>query len=108
MKLSTIAVVLVVALSLATLAVPAGAFFGPFGGCGFGIPFGGCGVGTNFASSFQSSTSFSTYGTTGFGLGGCGFGVPLGLGFGGCGIGLGGFGLGGCGLGGFASPFGFC
>ena len=68
---------------------------------GFGI-----GTGASFQSSFVSTTSVNTFGTAGFGCG-----VPFGLGFGGCGLGLGGFGLGGCGLGlgGFGfSPFGFC
>jgi len=106
---------------MAAIAVPAGACFGSplgFGGCGFGSPlgFGGCGfgspfatgVGTNFASNFQSSTSFSTFGTAGVAavpFGGCGFGSPFG--FGGCGSGFGGCGsgFGGCG---FGSPFGFC
>ncbi|CAJ36086.1 hypothetical protein [Methanocella arvoryzae] len=96
MKLSKIALVLVVALSLATVAVPAGAWFGPFGITGFGFPF-GAGVGTSFSSNFQSSTSFSTFGTAGIGSCGVplgfGFGVPFGLGFGGFGLGF---------------PFGFC
>lgn len=108
MKLSKITLVLVVALSLAAIAAPAGAqcfggagFGVPFGigSCGFGVPF-GIGTGAVYGSSFQTSSSFSTYGTAGFG----------GLGFGGYGLGgfgLGGFGLGGLGLGGFGLG-GFC
>lgn len=110
MKLSKLALVLVVALSLAALAAPAGAqciggFGVPFGmGCGlggfglggFGCPF-GIGTGANFVSSFQTSSSFTTAGVAGFGGIG-GFGVPFGLG---CGVP---FGM-GCGLG---TPFGWC
>jgi hypothetical protein len=113
MKVSKIVLVLAIALAVASIAVPAGAWFGPFGGlgcglggfglggfglggCGFGIPF-GVASSANFQSSFVASSSFNTFGAAG--LGGCG--IP----FGGCGLGLGGFGLGGCG---FGSPFGFC
>ncbi len=94
MKLSKITLVFVVALALVALAVPASAWWGPLG-CGFGVPFGVGGCGSNFVSSFQSSTSFSTFGTAGvaavpFGIG-CG--VPFGVGFGGCGLGFGGLGF---------------
>lgn len=105
MKLSSMTVFLVAALSLAALAVPAGAqcfggagFGVPFGigGCGFGVPF-GIGTGANVVSSFQQTTSFTTAGVAGFGgLGGWG------LGLGGCGLGFGGLGFGGF------SPFGWC
>ncbi|HEY3273418.1 MAG TPA: hypothetical protein VGJ92_06635 [Methanocella sp.] len=107
MKVSKIVLVLAIALAVASIAVPAGAWFGPFGGIGCGIPFAGCGFGVplgvaggaSFQSSFVASSSFNTFGTAGLG---CGLG---GFGLGGFGCGLGGFGLGGCG---FGSPFGFC
>ncbi|HEY3272156.1 MAG TPA: hypothetical protein VGJ92_00260 [Methanocella sp.] len=108
MKVSKIVLVLAIALAVASIAVPAGAWFGPacgfglggfgLGGCGFGVPFGVAG-GAAFQSSFVATSSFSTFGTAGLG---CGLG---GFGLGGLGCGLGGFGLGGCG---FGSPFGFC
>jgi hypothetical protein len=101
MKVSKIVLVLAIALAVASIAVPAGAWLGPFGGFGCGIPFGGFGFGggATYQSSFVASSSFSTFGGAGFGCG-----IPFGIG----GCGMGGCGMGGCGMGGFGSPFGFC
>ena len=75
----------VLALALAVVVAPAGAWFGPFGGCGFG--FGGLAV-----------PPVPPIPPLGFG---CGFGLGgFGLGLAGFGLGLAGFGigLGGCGF----------
>lgn len=94
MKLSKIAIVLVLALAIVSIATPGCAWFGPLGGCGFGLPLGlgtfGTGFGTSFQSSVVAQSSFSTTGVAGFGC------SPLG--FGGCGLGFGGL----------WGPWGFC
>jgi hypothetical protein len=100
MDVKKMAVFGLLALTVLTCAAPAGAWFGPFGGCGFGFGHG----------------SLFPFGLFPFGLfgypvpvpvpvaaplcapGPCGIGAP-GLGLGGCGVGAPGLGLGGFGWG---------
>jgi hypothetical protein len=98
MDVKKVAVIGLIALTLLAFVAPAGAWFGPFGGCGFGFgrlfpfglfPFGlfGCPVPVPVPVPVAAPLCAP---------GPCGIGAP-GLGLGGCGIGAPGLGLGGWG-----------